>query len=191
MFITFFWINLLNCVFICLFTYRVFVCGAARKNMWGNTYPSNSSNSNLLLDLLGLDAVPLLQLALLLRIQLLEVAANVPDGALQLRAIELRRVEANNGLQARQLRNLLLVHGLQEGDLLLQRLHLVLAGDAVDRLPVQVVLQLTQLLEQPSLLVHILGDLLVDVVQLATKVLTILQLRVLEFIIAYCKLFSL
>jgi len=83
---------------------------------------------HLFLDFLGLDAVPLLELALLLGVEVLEVAADVADGALELGAVELGRVEAHDGLQARQLGYFLLVDCLQEGDLLFKGLHLVLAG---------------------------------------------------------------
>jgi hypothetical protein len=36
---TFFGINLLNCVIICLYTFRVFVCVDARNNMCEINYP--------------------------------------------------------------------------------------------------------------------------------------------------------
>lgn len=103
---------------------------------------------HLLRDLLGLDAVPLLELALLLVAELLEVTAYVAYGSLELVTVELSRVDVSARLQRAQLLHLLLVDGVEERDLLLERLLLVLEANAFQRFLVQVGQQTLQVVVQ-------------------------------------------
>ena len=123
----------------------------------------------LLRDLLRLDLVPLLELALLLLAEVLEVAADVAYGALQLVTVELGRVDVRAGLERAQLGHLLLVDGVEKGYLLLERLLLVLELDASQRLLVEVGQQALQVLAEAGDLLLVLVDVGLGVVHLTPE----------------------